>query len=169
VGTCKPCGKLPLPKPILLLPFEEGVGLIKYRHPVAQFGESFTVLASNHTVTLSSCRNAVAISDGPQDKSTGRIIFYLTDFDQTAVDLKACSCLTGPLCDHQLLILFQTVFGMSTCCTACNFPLLLLGRYSSGHVDDGAHLPQANPKATLNLCEAQRPGECVSLDPEAGF
>jgi len=56
--------------------------------------------------------NAVAISDGPQDKSTGRIIFYLTDFDQTAVDLKA------------------------------------------------------NPKATLNLCEAQRPGECVSLDPE---
>ena len=30
----------------------------------------------------------MAISDGPMDKSTGRIFFYLTDFDQTAIDLK---------------------------------------------------------------------------------
>lgn len=56
--------------------------------------------------------NAVAISDGPQDKSTGRIIFYLTEFDQTAKDL------------------------------------------------------QANPRASLNLCEAQQSGECTNLDPE---
>ena len=27
---------------------------------------------------------------------------------------------------------------------------------------------QANPKATLNLCEAQLEGECVNLDPEVG-
>ena len=32
----------------------------------------------------------MAISDGPPERSTGRIFFYLTDFDQTAVDLAVC-------------------------------------------------------------------------------
>ena len=54
---------------------------------ILQIGESLPQCLHEEAVHLP-CRNAVAISDGPRDRSTGRIFFYLTDFDQTAVDLK---------------------------------------------------------------------------------
>lgn len=47
---------------------------------------AFKKVQSRNAFTVS--RNAVSISDGPRDRSTGRIFFYLTDFDQTAIDLK---------------------------------------------------------------------------------
>lgn len=77
-------------------------GYAEYWSTISSFEQRNVCANARHMLWR---RNAVAISDGPLDRSTGRIFFYLTDFDQTAVDLAvklhdknccfSCSCLEG--------------------------------------------------------------------------
>ena len=45
------------------------------------------------------CRNLLSFSDGPRGNSTGRLLFYLTPLDATAIDLMVIwSAQTGMNC-----------------------------------------------------------------------
>ena len=91
-------------------------------------------------------RNAVSYSDGPLERSTGRILFYLTAFDQTAVDLQVTPL--GATDNSTYVARWYQQLCLQD-------PILCI------------LLTQANPKATLSVCEAQLPGHCDRVDPEA--
>lgn len=69
---------------------EHGTEGISLRVSFISSCKAFYIAKTGIQLTVCACRNAVAISDGPLDKATGRIFFYLTDFDQTAIDLAVC-------------------------------------------------------------------------------